>query len=118
MHRSTKGGSVFISDSKTTLRAVPAGHRATQASGASSSGQRMVASCARLRGAVIVALLAAGSLATGCVTVRPEQRAILADPVMQFQGDPREAAQRQHVLDNREGSFGGTSVQGGGCGCN
>lgn len=58
------------------------------------------------------------SLAAGCVTVRPEQRAILADPVMQFQGDPREAAQRQHVLENREGSFGGSSVQGGGCGCN
>ena len=56
--------------------------------------------------------------AGACVTVRPEQRAILADPVMQFQGDPREAAQRQHVLENREGSFGGTSVKGGGCGCN
>ena len=54
----------------------------------------------------------------GCVTVRPEQRAVLADPVMQFQGDPREAAQRQHVIENREGSFGGSSVQGGGCGCN
>jgi hypothetical protein len=53
-----------------------------------------------------------------CVTVRPEQRAILADPIMQFQGDAREAAQRQHVLENREGSFGGSSVQGGGCGCN
>ena len=64
--------------------------------------------------ATALALLAAA----GCVTVRPEQRAILADPVMQFQGDPREAAQRQHVLENREGSFGGTSVQGGGCGCN
>jgi hypothetical protein len=61
---------------------------------------------------------ALSSLASGCVTVRPEQRAILADPVMQFQGDPREAAQRQHVLENREGSFGGSSVQGGGCGCN
>ena len=58
------------------------------------------------------------SLASGCVTVRPEQRAILADPVMQFQGDPREAAQKQHVLENREGSFGGSGVQGGGCGCN
>jgi hypothetical protein len=63
-------------------------------------------------------LLATLTLASGCVTVRPEQRAILADPVMQFQGDPREAAQRQHALENREGSFGGTSVQGGGCGCN
>ena len=58
------------------------------------------------------------SLSSGCVTVRPEQRAILADPVMQFQGDPREAAQKQHVLENREGSFGGSGVQGGGCGCN
>ncbi len=67
---------------------------------------------------LVVALAVQVLLAGACVTVRPEQRAILADPVMQFQGDPREAAQRQHVLDNREGSFGGSSVQGGGCGCN
>ncbi|HMJ51023.1 MAG TPA: DUF4266 domain-containing protein [Polyangiaceae bacterium] len=70
------------------------------------------------RCAAVVALAACLLLAFGCVTVRPEQRAILADPVMQLQGDPREAAQRQHVLENREGSFGGSSVQGGGCGCN
>ena len=70
------------------------------------------------RCAAVVAVTFALMLAAGCVTVRPEQRAILADPVMQFQGDPREAAQRQHVLENREGSFGGSSVQGGGCGCN
>jgi len=69
----------------------------------------MVARCVLLLG---IAPLSA------CVTVRPEQRAILADPTMQFQGDPREAAQRQHVLENREGSFGGSSVKGGGCGCN
>jgi hypothetical protein len=62
----------------------------------------------------VLAILALG----GCVTVRAERRAILADPVMQFQGDPREAAQRQHILENREGSFGGSTVQGGGCGCN
>jgi hypothetical protein len=70
------------------------------------------------RWAAVFVLAVALPLAGGCVTVRPEQRAILADPVMQFQGDPREAAQRQHVLENREGSFGGSSVQGGGCGCN
>jgi len=67
---------------------------------------------------IVAALLVAASLAAGCVTVRPEQRAVLADPVMQFSGDAREAAQRQHVIENREGSFGGTSVKGGGCGCN
>lgn len=54
----------------------------------------------------------------GCATVRPEQRAVLADPVMQFQNDPGEEAALQHVLENREGSYGGGSVQGGGCGCN
>ena len=70
----------------------------------------------RYGAAVLLAI--AVPLAGGCVTVRPEQRAILADPIMQFQGDPREAAHRQHVLENREGSFGGSSVQGGGCGCN
>jgi hypothetical protein len=53
-----------------------------------------------------------------CVPVRPEQRAILSDPKMRFQGDPRTAAERDHVLENREGSFGGGSVEGGGCGCN
>jgi hypothetical protein len=67
--------------------------------------------------ALAITALGLSTLA-GCVTVRPEQRAVLADPVMQFQGDPREAAQRQHVIENREGSFGGSSVQGGGCGCN
>jgi hypothetical protein len=55
---------------------------------------------------------------SGCVAVRPEQRAILADPKMRFQGDPRTAAERDHVLENREGSFGGGTVEGGGCGCN
>jgi len=53
-----------------------------------------------------------------CVTVRPEQRAVLADPTMQFDSDAGDGAARDHVLENREGSSGGTSVKGGGCGCN
>jgi hypothetical protein len=56
--------------------------------------------------------------ASGCATVRPEQRAILADPVMQFDGDSSEAAGRQHVLENREAAIGSGSIKGGGCGCN
>ena len=55
---------------------------------------------------------------SGCATVRPEQRAVLADPTMQFDNDPGDGAARDHVLENREGSSGGTSVKGGGCGCN
>lgn len=53
-----------------------------------------------------------------CVTVRPQERAVLADPVMQFEGDELVAGQVRHAVDNREGSFGGSGVAGGGCGCN
>ena len=58
------------------------------------------------------------AFAAGCATVRPEQRAVLADPVMQFEGEAGEDEAVQHALENREGSYGGGSVQGGGCGCN
>lgn len=65
---------------------------------------------------VLLFLLVLGSAA--CVTVKPQQRAVLADPIMQFGGDPRASAQVRHALDNREGSYGGGGVSGGGCGCN
>ena len=55
---------------------------------------------------------------SSCVTVRPQERAVLADPIMQFEGDPIVATQLHHAIDNREGSFGGSGVAGGGCGCN
>jgi hypothetical protein len=63
---------------------------------------------------VVVAIAALA----GCATVKPQERAVLADPVMQFEGDPKAAAQIRHAIENREGSYGGTSVSGGGCGCN
>jgi hypothetical protein len=71
---------------------------------------------ARLLGAACLCLMAL--LFAGCATVRPEQRAILADPTMQYEASPLEEGARQHVYDNREGNYGGGSVEGGGCGCN
>jgi hypothetical protein len=65
---------------------------------------------------VLAACLAC--LSAGCATVRPEQRAILADPTMQFDAQSADQAALDHALDNREGSTGGGSVRGGGCGCN
>jgi len=56
--------------------------------------------------------------AAGCVTVKPQQRSVLADPIMQFEGDPQASAQLRHAIDNREGSYGVGGVAGGGCGCN
>ncbi len=69
----------------------------------------------------IVALcsLAAFACSTAaCATVKPQERAVLADPIMEFEGDPKAAAQLRHAIENREGSYGGAGVSGGGCGCN
>lgn len=63
--------------------------------------------------AVVVAVAA-----TGCVTVKPQERAVLSDPAMQFDGDPKANAPIRHAVENREGSYGGNGVSGGGCGCN
>jgi len=66
--------------------------------------------------ALVLALLAL--FGSACATVRPEQRAVLADPTMRFEGEPGEKAALEHALENREASYGGGSVRGGGCGCN
>jgi hypothetical protein len=63
-------------------------------------------------------LLFALAAPTGCATVAPQQRAILADPTMQFDAESRHEAGLHHAIDNREGSMGGGGVAGGGCGCN
>jgi hypothetical protein len=62
--------------------------------------------------------LALAAWLSGCATVAPQQRAILADPTMQFDADAKHEAALHHAMDNREGSMGGTGVAGGGCGCN
>ena len=54
----------------------------------------------------------------GCATVAPQERAILADPSMQFDAEAKHDAALRHAIENREGSMGGTGAAGGGCGCN
>ena len=72
----------------------------------------------RRQGARAIVALVIALAATGCVTVRPEQREVLADPAMVFGSGGDAAAQEEHVLSNREGSVGGGASMGGGCGCN
>ena len=64
-------------------------------------------------------MLVAGS---GCSmskwTVKPHQRELLADRIMQLDADAQERSAEEHVLANREGAIGGTGTSGGGCGCN
>lgn len=58
-----------------------------------------------------------GLLLNGCAAVQPWQREGLADPIMMFDENPIDAGIREHHLDYREGSAGGTGAQSGGCGC-
>jgi hypothetical protein len=68
---------------------------------------------------VLLASLAGGAgCATQRWTVKPHQRELLADRIMQPDGDAQEAAADDHVLSNREGAIGGSGTSGGGCGCN
>jgi Domain of unknown function (DUF4266) len=71
-------------------------------------------------GALVAGVLAMGG--GGCAvskwTVKPHQRELLADRIMQLDADGQERAAEEHILSNREGAVGGTGTSGGGCGCN
>ena len=71
-------------------------------------------------GLVMAVVLASG--AGGCAvskwTVKPHQRELLADRIMQLDAEGQERAAEEHILSNREGAVGGTGTSGGGCGCN
>lgn len=67
-------------------------------------------------GVVLVALSVSAS--TGCAPIQPWERDRLAHDCMQMPVDPSEAAFDGHVQLVREGSQGGASEGGGGCGCN
>jgi Domain of unknown function (DUF4266) len=76
--------------------------------------------CFSKRGLLVVAVLALGG--GGCAasrwTVKPHQRELLADRIMQLDAEAQERAAEEHILSNREGAIGGTGTSGGGCGCN
>ncbi len=65
----------------------------------------------------VCCLLALATLA-GCVTVKPHEKELLADPAMIYGSGGEAAVQEGHVLSNREGSAGAAEGSGGGCGCN
>ena len=74
-----------------------------------STGRRLVGSLA--------ALVVCGA-AAGCVTVKPWDRDLLAKREMQFAPCAQLQGIDQHVYFSKEASMGGSSLSGGGCGCN
>jgi hypothetical protein len=67
---------------------------------------------------ILASLMLFLPLASGCATVKPWQRETLADPIMQPGRNPIAASQLDHIYFSREAASGGTTVGGGGCGCN
>jgi len=57
-------------------------------------------------------------LATGCATVQPWDRDLLAEKKMRLVPSPMTTAIDDHIYFSKEGSTGGQDVGGGGCGCN
>jgi hypothetical protein len=67
---------------------------------------------------LLLAALTVGGCSMSKWTVKPHQRELLADKIMQLDADAQEREAEEHVLANREGAIGGTGTSGGGCGCN
>jgi hypothetical protein len=66
----------------------------------------------------LLAALFIGGCSVSKWTVRPHQRELLADRIMQLDAQQQERMAEEHILSNREGAIGGTGTAGGGCGCN
>ncbi|GAB5562428.1 MAG: hypothetical protein SynsKO_40750 [Synoicihabitans sp.] len=66
--------------------------------------------------AAVIALLIGGL--TGCATVNPWEKELLADYTMKPERDPLQTAMSEHIYFSRESSSGGRGVGGSGCGCN
>lgn len=64
---------------------------------------------------LFVLLFLAGCSSWG---VKPWERDLLAQPKMQLINEPVEAGLDDHIYFSKEGSSGGRSFGGGGCGCN
>ena len=83
-----------------------------------SKGRATLDAIKPLKLALVIAALAVGGCSMSKWTVKPHQRELLADRIMQLDAEAQERAAEEHVLANREGAIGGTGTSGGGCGCN
>jgi hypothetical protein len=70
-----------------------------------------------VHGSLLLALLATTG---GCaaMSVRPWDRDLLAEKKMRYPPSKLENAADEHIYFSKEGSTGGQTVGGGGCGCN
>jgi hypothetical protein len=67
---------------------------------------------------LVLLVLACVAVWSGCARVAPYERGTLARSDMELGENPDLAAGEEHGLAYREGSSGGGTAKGGGCGCN
>lgn len=73
----------------------------------------------RLKATVLVVFgIIAMGIFSGCKTVKPWERGVLADDSMRNDRDPIANSMSEHIYYSREAAAGGHGVGGGGCGCN
>ncbi len=67
-----------------------------------------------------LAIAAVAAFLSGCshMGVRPYEREYLAEPGMEIDPNPVDSGYNDHIYFSIEGSSGGRSFGGGGCGCN
>ncbi|MET0660758.1 MAG: DUF4266 domain-containing protein [Steroidobacteraceae bacterium] len=63
-------------------------------------------------------LMLTGITLTGCASVQPWERDVLARPEMSLDASALDAAIDDHIYFSKEASSGGRGFGGGGCGCN
>ncbi len=66
---------------------------------------------------VQIAIGAGALLLSACAAVKPYEREKLADPIMEPGGQFSKQTLEQKFFSTREGSIGGPTGIGGGCGC-
>lgn len=70
------------------------------------------------RAVLLIAIAAAVSGCESLPSVQPWEKGNLAKPEMAFDPDPLETRFSEHIYFSKEAASGGSSVGGGGCGCN
>ncbi len=71
-----------------------------------------------MKALLFLAVVSVSALSSsGCSTVKPWERELLAQPGMKLESNANVRAE-QHMLESREASVGGFGGGGGGCGCN
>ena len=66
----------------------------------------------------IILCLVAAAATSGCATVQPYERGVLAKPEMSLDADAVTTGLDEHIYFSKESSSGGRGFGGGGCGCN